>query len=49
MVLELESLSASFEVTFEFSKFWTVGVIGKMPLQFRQIGKLFRANRARLK
>ena len=48
MMLEFESLAATFVAAFEFSQFRAVGMIGKVSLQLRQVGELLRAHRARL-
>ena len=46
MMLELEGFATL--LTFELPEIRTVGVIGHVALQFRQVGKLFGANGARL-
>ena len=48
-MLELEGLSASFEVALELPEFRTVGMVGQVSLELRQVRELLRADRARLK
>ena len=49
MVLELESLSASLKVALELPELRTIGVVGQVPLELRQVRELLGADRARLK
>ena len=49
MVLELESLSASLKVALELPELRTIGVVGQVPLELRQVWELLGADRARLK
>ena len=37
MVLELESLSASLKVALELPELRTIGVVGQVPLELRQV------------